>query len=663
MECLPTNRDWSASQLEKSLASWLDTKSADGLSGDRLLQWIKKGRCLLIFDGFDEVPELQQSSSGSCYPRACLLSGLIKALPTWQQRRNRVLLTSRPYGLTESERQQLGLDESPLQPLPQPLQQLFIQRWYCTTQGDEGKTIAGLLWEHLAHRSELWLADLAQNPLLLTALRIKFSEGQTLPTDQHELFDAVVENTLYNRYQDAAREILPVRRRLEVIAWGMQSGEAGESSTSDPVAEIRLDDIDRLLAQHAQENIRGESGGCNAAQRRDELQTRSGLLQPLGTEQAEFYHRMFQDFFAAEYLLRRPQLSITKLLEKHAANEDWHTLFIFLLSGLYRRGSGIDGPLNDFGSILRPQLESSSIETQALPAILWGRCLELAQKLIADLGPLGEEFFCACEMALEVVTKPSERARLFDSLARLGLDRRPGVGLTPAGLPDIAWQVVPAGEFIYGDDIEQRLYLDAFRISRYPITNSQYQCFIDDPSYSDARWWQGLGSIPQIEPEWREANRPREHVNWHQAMAYCRWLSERLGEPITLPTEQQWERAARGKDGSVYPWGDDYVAGQANINEKRFNQGPTYLEQTSAVGLYPTGASPDGVHDLAGNLWEWCDSRYDETSDDKVGACMFRGGSWYDNWESARSAIRSWGSPVHPVKVVGFRVLCSGTDF
>jgi len=665
MDCQRDNGSWTRPQLEQGLADWLDSKRPDGLSADAFREWLAQGRCLLIFDGFDEVPERHDAPAGPCYPHATLLSGLADALPDWQAQGNRILLTSRPYGLDEAEQRRLGLDESPLQPLPDGLQQLFIRRWYLATHGGEGSELAAALWRHLDERDDAWLNDLVANPLLLTALCVKYSEGQVLPTDQYELFDAVVENTLYGRYRDAATEILPVRRRLEAIAWGMQSGEVLAMQASCPVAEIHCDQVDRLLAHHAGLNPLSEAGSAQPAQRRDELLTRSGLLLPHGTHQAGFYHLIFQDFFAAEHVLHDPSGPAKDLLQRHAADPRWHSLFVFLLSGLNRRGNGLDGPLNTFGEVLRPQLTRDTLQHNALPAILWGRCLELAYTQIPELGALGEEFAAACLAALEVVEDPGERSRLFDSLARLDLDRRPGVGLGADGLPDIDWVDIPAGEFIYGEgDAATSLSLDGFRIARYPITNVQYQTFIDEGGYEDLRWWQDIKRIEPVESTWRERNRPRETVCWYEALAYCRWLSDRLGVAVSLPTEQQWEKAARGADGRVYPWGNDYSPGRANVCEPAVDIGPNFLRQTSAVGLYPAGASPAGVLDMAGNLWEWCLNMYKETSviaaDDSNNQRVLRGGSWFVNPEFARSAFRDGVRPGGRHSGVGFRVLCSG---
>ena len=144
-------------------------------------------------------------------------------------------------------------------------------------------------------------------------------------------------------------------------------------------------------------------------------------------------------------------------------------------------------------------------------------------------------------------------------------------------------------------------------------------------------------------------------------MAYCAWLSDALGLAIRLPTEWEWERAARGTDGREYPWGDGYRVGYANIDEKNSGAGPTYLQQTTAVGVYPQGASPEGVLDLSGNVWEWC---LNESKDPEriqpggTGSRVVRGGSWGGSRHHARAACRSGDGPLNRGGNLGLRVLC-----
>ncbi len=263
----------------------------------------------------------------------------------------------------------------------------------------------------------------------------------------------------------------------------------------------------------------------------------------------------------------------------------------------------------------------------------------------------------------DLATSPERRLAIGDELAELS-DPRPGVDLNPNGLPDIDWVEIPEGPFLDGEEKVTRK-LPAFHIARYPITNAQYQAFIDGGGYDEAApWWKGLAKrIESPEsPSWGQPNRPRETISWYEAVAYCRWLSDRHGYEIRLPTEEEWEKAARGADGREYPWGDEYRPGYANINEKSSKAGPTYLEQTTAVGLYPHGASPYGIEEMAGNVWEWCGKEYDNPENTDPGGGLpraLRGGSWSSYPEYARASYRYWYYPDFRYHFVGFRVLCS----
>jgi formylglycine-generating enzyme required for sulfatase activity len=231
-------------------------------------------------------------------------------------------------------------------------------------------------------------------------------------------------------------------------------------------------------------------------------------------------------------------------------------------------------------------------------------------------------------------------------------------------IPDIDWVEIPAGEFIYGEgESKQTLYLDSFHIARYPITNSQYQTFIDAGGYVDERWWEGLKKPEPESPTWKQSNRPRTEVDWYEAVAFARWLTVALGYEVRLPTEQEWEQAARGTGGRIYPWGDKYRSGYANVDEKEREDGPWYLEQTTAVGMYPHGRSPLGVADMAGTVWEWCLNKYDQpdmtTPDASGDRRVLRGGSWLFSAGRARADYRHWYYPDSRYHFGGFRLLSS----
>jgi hypothetical protein len=281
-----------------------------------------------------------------------------------------------------------------------------------------------------------------------------------------------------------------------------------------------------------------------------------------------------------------------------------------------------------------------------------------AQPAKSEPPPKPEAQALLAEIA-DPATSSERRLAIGDRLAELG-DPRPGVGLTDGGLPDIDWVEIPPGYFLYGERKEP-YRTEGFRIARYPITNAQYQAFVAAGGYGEARWWQGLAQRIEgpDDPGWPQPNRPRETVTWYEAMAYCAWLGDRLGLAVRLPTEVEWERAARGTDGREYPWGDGYRAGHANIDEQEDRTGPSYLKQTTAVGLYPQGASPEGVLDLAGNVWEWCINAPEDPKQIQsrsTGPRVLRGGSWRSGLHLARA--RNVLLPDRRRAHCGFRVLC-----
>lgn len=272
---------------------------------------------------------------------------------------------------------------------------------------------------------------------------------------------------------------------------------------------------------------------------------------------------------------------------------------------------------------------------------------------------------------------PAARAAAGQRLALIG-DPRPGVGLRGDGLPDIAWVWLRGGTFPIGGDEEacgslpaQSVTLPSFWLARYPVTNAQWRAFVGaGDGYDDDRWWAGLarGRQPHVEPRWGIANHPRERVNWYQAVAFCRWLTARLGVEVRLPTEIEWERAARGGRGAAggpergrfYPWGDGYVSWCANIDENWVvrRRPLSFLQSTSPVGIYPEGATPEGICDLVGNVWEWTASPGSGSEIDITNgvARVLRGGSWGSGPAQARAAARFATLPLNRHDHWGFRL-------
>lgn len=254
----------------------------------------------------------------------------------------------------------------------------------------------------------------------------------------------------------------------------------------------------------------------------------------------------------------------------------------------------------------------------------------------------------------EAETTHVRRAEIGDRLDRIG-DPRPGVGVRRDGTPDIVWCEIPGGE-VHLEHVQGAFEVSAFHMAKYPITYRQYKAFLDDPKgYRRTTWWTGLKQEAEPGEQYRFiGNCPAQDVSWYDAMAYCRWLSKRLGVEVRLPHEAEWQQAATGGDpANVYPWGPDWIDGVANT------AGASRLNRLTAVGMYLRGRSAQGVLDLAGNVWEWCLNSFD---DPRAGDLkkelrrVVRGGSWSYILGLARD--RDLVVPGYRSYGIGFRVVC-----
>ncbi len=229
--------------------------------------------------------------------------------------------------------------------------------------------------------------------------------------------------------------------------------------------------------------------------------------------------------------------------------------------------------------------------------------------------------------------------------------------------------LIPGGAFLMGSDPQgdalsrsaeqpqHRLSLPDYYLAKTPITNAQYAAFVEGTGHSPPRHWRGS------RPPWGRGQHPVVSVSWYDAVAYCRWLVQVTGKPYRLPTEAEWEKGARGTEGHRYPWGDEWDAARCNSKESG-------REDTTLVGLYPEGASPYGLLDMAGNVWEWTSSLYwaypygaDDGREDlsTPESRVLRGGSWLDLYDSARAAYRRSYVPAYHGRTHGFRACMSAT--
>lgn len=232
-------------------------------------------------------------------------------------------------------------------------------------------------------------------------------------------------------------------------------------------------------------------------------------------------------------------------------------------------------------------------------------------------------------------------------------------------VPLLDWCEIPAGTIKPGgpQSEETPVHVAQFCLSKYPITNLQYQCFIDAPDgYRNAEWWRFSAAAFA----WRQQNetprppgftadeRPREMVNWYDAVAFCHWLSANLGFEVRLPWLAERQRAIQGDDHRVYPWGNTF--------DKRFcNTRESGIRQTTLVTRYPQGVNQYGVFDLAGNVWEWCqDLRYDEANDDtdpSTEKYAVHGGSFVSPFTRCQASFHYYLPASTYYGSIGFRIV------
>jgi formylglycine-generating enzyme required for sulfatase activity len=235
--------------------------------------------------------------------------------------------------------------------------------------------------------------------------------------------------------------------------------------------------------------------------------------------------------------------------------------------------------------------------------------------------------------------------------------------------------LIPAGEFLMGSDPQQdefakdeeqpqyRLYLPDYYLAKTPVTQAQYRAFVAATRHKVPADW--INSIP---PRGRE-DHPVVCVSRHDAMAYCRWVSEVTGRAYSLPSEAEWEKRARGTDGRIYPWGNQWDA-------RHCNSGESGLGKTTSVHAYPEGASPYGLLNIAGNIAEWTrslwgreirkpDYKYPYQAHDgrenlqaaQDAHVVLRGGGFIsDHWD-VRCAYRYRGKSNLAGRLIGFRVV------
>ena len=692
-------------RLDDFITGYFHDRGTDLPIDAMLREALAQGGALVLLDGLDEVqdPGLRQTA----------MRRVVDFYSFHRQAGNKFVLTSRVVGYRDVRPTVEGLAECTLVDFEDKEIESFVTQWTGTIEraarGDTpvaGQEAArekvGLL---AALQNNPGVRRLAANPLLLTILALMKRQGVTLPERRVELYDRYVRTLLssWNRARGLGRapardlDVVETVRILAPLALWMHQVNPGRGLVKEGDLRRKLVEI---LRQAGEEEPERTSRRFLA-----DVREHASLLLERGAGQYGFIHLTFEEYLAAVGVARLGQLEIAPVLEllgQHVGDPAWREVALLTVGylGIVQQQEQVAG------RVVGALLEREPGEP--------GQAVTLAGQAVVDAWPGGVTLACKEGVVRALVRTVGDdgrvdaplRAEAGNALARLG-DPRPGVGVDPeTGLPDVVWCPIPGGSFLMGEgEAQHNVELPAYLISRYPITHAQFRAFVDAPDgYRGDAWWTqaGLQHRGRTGPAkyggvFDLPNHPVVEITWYEAVAFCRWLTSELQavsgavrvlvdgeirglealdrEPfgllvdamrrsqcaVRLPSEAEWEKAARGSDGRRYPWGGD-------ADPNRANYGDTGIGTTSAVGCFPGGASPYGCLDLAGNVWEWTSSlrraypyRVDDGREETASPDprVLRGGAFNDDVNLVRCAVRGYYFPTDRDSYYGFRIVVS----
>jgi formylglycine-generating enzyme required for sulfatase activity len=492
---------------------------------------------------------------------------------------------------------------------------------------------------------------LAANPLLLTILALMKRQGVTLPERRVELYDQYVRTLLssWNRARGLGRaptrdlDVVQTVRVLAPLALWMHEENPGVGLVKREALRRHLETI--FAEQKVEEP--------EAAARRflADVREHAGLLLERGPGEYGFIHLTFEEYLAAVAIARRGQgdcRPIVNYLSAHVGDAAWREVSRLTVPYL--------GIIQQLEEVAGEVVEALIVEQPGAP----GEAVVLAGQAVLDAGETGVPPGSR-QAVIEALIATMQHAEVEPTLRREAGLLLGNLGWRPDDLD--AFVEVPPGPFLYGDDKETRVIEHRYWIAKYPVTNAQYARFIADEGYHRREFWSNKRWA------WREKNEREQPGYWnntnynnpifpvvgvtqYEAAAYCAWLTEQVevadlpgssefSGKLTarLPTEEEWERAARGTEGREYPWGDAFDFSKANVL-KNLGEGIG----TTAICTYPQGVSPVGAWDMSGNVWEWTSS-YQMIEIGYTWWFDSCGGSWDDLERYARCAARKWGDP------------------
>ena len=669
------------------------------------------GNALILLDGLDEVPK-QAARTWVCDA----VQGFIDYYSQC-----RVIVTCRTLSYQNPTWQLANMETFTIDRFTSAKINQFIAGWYNelmalgVVRAEDSEGLREGLQKAIHQGS---LLPLAANPLLLTVMAQIHAFKGSLPESRTVLYKEVVElllsrwdedTDLKKHLEEAKRNTLDLARVLRRIAY-MVHGRSTQSlpdALGKPVETDLLADISEseLINEFARLHPTGNRGWTIEVV--ELIKLRAGLLIERAPQTYAFAHRTFQEYLAGAYLAQERSGNFIKEARRLATQERevWREVILLAVGQLYHGGLGdLATPLMLVAELC-PTRQPRSRKAWEL-VWLAGEVVEKLGEHQVQKSELGRDLYPrVVKRLVELLTHsrftPIERAAIGRTLGTIG-DPRPGVGVQNKR-PDLVWCEVPGGSFHMGGDrlvargawSGQTVEIPyTYHIAQYPVTYAQFALFVDAGGYRQEQYWTKAGwawrhTNQVMQPAyWHDrdyhiANHPVVGLSWYECFAYTQWLTENLGYVVRLPTEAEWEKAARYPDGRDFPWGNELRSGAANVDEtyehRRFatNEidpnvkiGPYNLERPTAVGVYADHASTLGLCDLSGNVWEWLlsaqtslfNARYNHQLPEEVGIegegrRQMRGGCCLNDIARARLAYRASNPPATQDPTDGFRLV------
>ncbi|MEO5341636.1 MAG: SUMF1/EgtB/PvdO family nonheme iron enzyme [Magnetococcus sp. MYC-9] len=610
---------------------------------------LQEGKSMLLLDGLDEVAD-----EGV---RTQVIRIVQDAARQWEN--CPIIVTSRPFGVEQMKG--LGFHHAVIDPFGLEEIRTFIGRWSAAlhASGDVGHD-SGMVADHQqvllqAITDRPTIRRLAANPVMLTCLCVvHWNEGK-LPEGRARVYQAVMRWLIAARSgmrKEAGYNDHFAMKAFSTLSLAMMLGGKRSKQATFGFQE-GAEAIDAVLQrQFPKEGSKPERERLGRQWLMFEC-LGSGIVEEVGAQRLKFWHLTFQEYLAARAMAWLGDGEVGDedywpLLQDKLDNPQWRETLSLLPGTLFDEGDElrVDRLLS---RVLKPLETDTSLVTGA-------RIVGIMNRLLEPMHVYQYRPPSAIEQAWQTVRRQTMGIFTLQGARQLAIKMR-----------------VEVAEALgqSGDPRLNRLNLievpetGGWSLGKYPVTVVEYLAFVEQEGYQEQCWWCTEGWKIRMERGWENPagwddqtlhpNRPVVGVSWFEAMAYCRWLSEREKRIFRLPIETFWEKAVgRGR----YPWGG------AEPTSELANFGKNVGAPTP-VGLYPAGDGPQGHCDLLGNVWEWQRNLHKaqgakDTPTDPVAAAgdapFWRGGSWFDPTGNQRAAYRFRYPAGHRFDYLGFRV-------